>query len=138
MVPDPLDAPADELAVYDVVGRLVARPMLGTDVMTLGLQDSSEAAGVKLLDAIIGSYKNNLRETEQAINRETVNLLFDREKALRNEMRQLQTEYDAAHNAGPLVGQDTLIAEPRARLETLQQLLADARSRRFCERRSWL
>lgn len=123
-------APADELSTQAVIGRLDVQPLLGTHVMTLQLQDTDEEAGMKLLSAIVASYKTYLREHEQTTNRETITLLLDREKALRNEILLLQGQYDAAHNAGPLVGRDSLLAKPRARLETVQQLLAASQSRR--------
>ncbi|MEO8493619.1 MAG: hypothetical protein ABI614_01010 [Planctomycetota bacterium] len=123
-------APADELSTQDVLGRLEVQPLLGTSVMTLRLQDADQEAGMKLLNAIIANYKTYIRDTEQTMNRETITLLLDREKELRNEILLLQGQYDKAHNAGPLVGRDSLLATPRARLETVQTLLATSQSRR--------
>jgi len=53
-------SPANEPATYEVIGRLQVQPLLGTNVMTLRLQDTNEASGLKLLSAIIASYKNYL------------------------------------------------------------------------------
>ncbi|MBC8353567.1 MAG: hypothetical protein H8E66_16330 [Planctomycetes bacterium] len=125
-----LSALADESSTQDVLARLEVQPLLGTNVMTLRLQDTSQETGLKLLNAIIMNYKTYLRDIEQTMNRETITLLLDREKELRDEMLTLQEEYDATHNAGPLVGPDALLAQPRARLETVQQLLAASQSRR--------
>ncbi len=125
-----LAVPADELETQAVIGRLDVQPLLGTNVMILRLQDADLKAGVNLLNAIIANYKAYLRDVEQTMNRETITLLFEREKELRKEMQSLQTQYDSIHNAGPLLGRDSLLAKPRARLETVQQLLAATQSRR--------
>lgn len=123
-------APSDALSAQAVIGRLEAQPLLGTNVMTLRFQDVEQEAGLKLLNAIIANYKTYLRDNEQTMNRETITLLLDREQELRNEILRLQGQYDATHNAGPLVGQDSLLTKPRARLDTVRQLLAVAQSRR--------
>ncbi|MEX0820248.1 MAG: hypothetical protein WD070_11675 [Pirellulaceae bacterium] len=123
-------APADALSTQSVIGRLEAQPLLGTNVMTLRFQDVDREAGLQILNAIIASYKTYLRDNEQTLNRETITLLLDREQELRNEILRLQGQYDATHNAGPLVGRDSLLTKPRARLETVRQLLAASQSRR--------
>ena len=48
-------APADELATQDVIARLDVQPLLGTNVMTLQLQDVDQEAGIKLLSAIVAN-----------------------------------------------------------------------------------
>lgn len=125
-----ISAPADALATQNVIGRLDVQPLLGTNVMMLRLQDVNQDVGMKLLNAIVINYKTYLRDIEQTMSRETITLLLDREREIRDEMLLLQQQYDTVHNAGPLVGRDSLLAEPRARLETVQQLLAASQSRR--------
>ncbi len=126
-----INALSDAPSVQSVIGRLQAQPLLGTNVMTLRLEAIDQEAGIELLNAIIVSYKKHIQDVEQTKSRETISLLLDREKELRGELQTLQSQFDEIHNAGPLVGQDALLAEPRARLATIQQLLATSQSRRI-------
>jgi uncharacterized protein involved in exopolysaccharide biosynthesis len=125
-----VSAPADEVAVLDVIDRLEVQPVLGTNVLNLRLLDTNQQSGLSLMKAIISSYKDYHRETERVSNQETISLLFEHETELRGEITSLQADYNKMHNSGPLVGQDTTTAEPRAKLETVKLLLSAARSRR--------
>src|SRR5262245_22120274 len=82
-----------ERAVLATLPALQASPVLGTDVLALTLRTDGPQRGVRLLDALIGSYQRYVRDNETAAHREGLELLRQREQGLDAQIAELGDRY---------------------------------------------
>src|SRR5262245_45704784 len=86
-------------AVLATLPALQASPVLGTDVLTLTLRTDAPQRGVRLLDALVSSYRSYVRENETAVHREGLDLLRGREAALAAQIAEVGTSYRERESA---------------------------------------
>lgn len=122
----------DESLIEAILERLEVQPLVGTHVLSIAYQDSTPAAATEGLDLIVKSYQQYLRDSEQSAHQETILLLANRADTLREEMRDLQTEYETVRRESPLLGHDQDAASvQRGMLTRLNEELIGAKSRQI-------
>jgi len=117
--------------VLDIVERLQADPLVGTDVLSLNFQDSTPATAIETLQAVIVAYKDYLQESEQGTYRQTITLLTERELQLREELGQLHANLIELRKESPYMSEDQAATEiQRTVLSGISNSLSDTKSRR--------
>lgn len=118
-------------AVEEVAKELRVNTLANTDIVRVAYRDSDAGRATAMLREILASYQARLREDERATSEQSVELLRDREAALRDDLARLEAEYAALRALTPLVGdpRDSVdLAATRVRDVTSQ--LTDIRNRR--------
>ncbi len=117
--------------VLDIVEHLQADPLVGTDVLSLGFQDSNPTTAIEKLQAVIAAYQSYLKQTEQGAYRQTITLLTDRELQLRRELSQLHAELIELRRQSPYMSENGAASEiQRTVLSGVSQSLSDTKSQR--------
>lgn len=100
-----VDSP-DKSPIDKVLERLEVRPLAGTNVISLTYTDEDPQWAIEGLTEIIDSYRVYLSEQEQSGHQETIVLLDKRAENLREEIADLQVEYQEVRSKSPLLGTD--------------------------------
>lgn len=126
----PEDHTADPLTV--VLDGLTVTPSPVADVLTIRYRSGGQQNSIEMVRAMIDSYQQLAREKEGDVYGSTIGVLAQREQQLREELSELQSEYERIRRDSPLVGQggETLNLQAR-QLAALADRLAVARGRRF-------
>jgi uncharacterized protein involved in exopolysaccharide biosynthesis len=119
-------------AVKEILEDLEVQPLAGTSVLSLQFTAQNDRDALVMVNAVIDSYRAFLQDREQTSHRETIGVLAEREKTLRDELKRLQTVYESLHRQSPLLGRDATAAETqRASLARLGELLSTTKQRRI-------
>ncbi|MBA2115410.1 GumC family protein [Bremerella alba] len=97
---------SDKSPIDKVLERLEVRPLAGTNVLSVSYSDEDPAWAIDGLSKIIDSYRDYLSEREQSGHQETIVLLDKRAEKLRQEIADLQVEYQEVRSQSPLLGND--------------------------------
>ena len=117
------------VAIYNALN---VSPLLGTDVLSIAYSGPDAAEAIRTVEAVIGSYREYVREIARASHRETLNLLTRREQDLRSDLAEAEAEYRKLRESIPVMGQGREAATvQRAMLIKLGETLTVARSRRL-------
>jgi succinoglycan biosynthesis transport protein ExoP len=92
--------------VLDIVDHLQADPLVGTDVLSLNFQDSSPTIAIEKLQAVIAAYQGYIKTSEQGTYRQTITLLTEREKQLRDDLNQLHANLIELRKQSPYMSED--------------------------------
>lgn len=123
-------APAeDSLGVASILGSLKVTPVIGTNVLSLGLKSGDKYEGVRTVDAIISKYRDYLREMDQTSRIESLRLLTERESELRSKLDGLRQEYYQLRADSPLM--DQAYEVQKQMLQELGRSMAEARIRKI-------
>ncbi len=118
--------------VSRVLGSLMVSSVNDTYVLKVGFRGADPKQASKFVNAVIGSFEEYVHETEQHDNSESVRVLVQREKELRDELDSLQNEYETLRKASPLIGQGTeTVSVSMAELRSLSSRRAEMRQRRL-------
>ncbi|QDU75743.1 Chain length determinant protein [Bremerella volcania] len=100
-----VDSP-EKSPIDKVLERLEVRPLAGTNVISITYTDEDPEWAIDGLSKIIDSYREYLSEREQSGHQETIVLLDKRTEKLRQEIADLQVEYQEVRSKSPLLGND--------------------------------
>ncbi|MCR9117193.1 MAG: Wzz/FepE/Etk N-terminal domain-containing protein [bacterium] len=89
-----------------ILERLEVSPLVGTNVISITYEDSDPSLAIERLNLVIKSYRDELSDREQSTHQQTILLLTEQLGKLREELRVLQTDYQALRRNSPLLGQD--------------------------------
>ena len=119
-------------AAGEVLEDLEVQPLAGTSVLSLQFTARDDQKAIDMMQAVIASYRQFLQQQDQSAHRETMVVLAEREKGLRDDLKRLQSEYETLHRESPLLGRDSTAAETqRAALTRLGELLSTTKQRRI-------
>ncbi len=102
---EPLNEAELQEEVEDVADELRVTPLATTDIVRVAYQDADAARAAAMLREVLVSYRARVREDERAASEGSLELLSEREAALRGELTQLKSEYAVLRAAAPLVGE---------------------------------
>ena len=129
---DPIREAWRSWAVTEILEDLEVQPLAGTSVLSLQFTAQDDRDALVMMNAVIASYREFLQHRDQTSHRETIGVLAEREKTLRDELKRLQTVYESLHRQSPLLGRDATAAETqRATLARLGELLSTTKQRRI-------
>jgi uncharacterized protein involved in exopolysaccharide biosynthesis len=111
--------------------RISVRPVMGTNVLSVSLQADNAERAVQAIHALVESYENYTRLSEQDAHVEVLNLLAKNEKEVRADLQMLEEEYRQLRGRSPLIasfknGVDVQLAH----VDQLGRKLAEMRGRR--------
>ena len=128
----PAAAASDPLAaaVLETVPGLQASPVVGTDVMVVSLRTDEPERGVRLLDALIASYRDYLRDHETAAQREGLAVLRERAAELEAQIAAASARYEALLAGRGARGEGAVaLAVQRMSLEEHARIRAESQRR---------
>jgi uncharacterized protein involved in exopolysaccharide biosynthesis len=129
-VPLPDLAP-DADPVKAALELLRVSPVLNTDVLRVSFRGQDEEHTIAFIEAVIQSYERHVNSTEKDKQSQTLELLTQRDKDLRAELKGLQRDFLAHHKSSPFIGQgrDTTTVDAEL-LRQLGMQVAQSRARR--------
>jgi uncharacterized protein involved in exopolysaccharide biosynthesis len=125
-----LESPEDR--VESVLRAFTATPILGTNILALSYRCGEPQRGIELLDAVIVSFRQYLRDLEQDGQVDTVTLLRTREAEFRKELSDLKQRHLEMRADNALMGESKdALSVQKAMLMQQASLLAEAKGRRI-------
>jgi len=123
----------EKQGVAGALDSLEATPVLGTQVIALNYRTDDAGAGVRFVQSVIDSYRDYVHELDQSGQAETLALLESEEKGRREELRDLELQYEALRAGGGTLGDDRegVLGVERTRLEEQVRHLVEAQSERI-------
>jgi uncharacterized protein involved in exopolysaccharide biosynthesis len=124
---------AEKVAVAGALESLEATPVLGTQVIALNYRTDEAGAGVRFVQSVIDSYRDYVHQLDQSGQAEALALIESEEQQRREELRDLELQYEALRAAGGTLGdeQDGVLSVEKARLEEHVRHLVEAQSERI-------
>jgi uncharacterized protein involved in exopolysaccharide biosynthesis len=115
-----------------IIKNLSVKPLVGTNVLDLTYRSVDPNDGLRIVESIIVTYREYLREMGHGDHLEALRTLAQSERELREDLESLQADYRQLRKKSPLIGQaaDTVHVE-RTVLEQLGQTLTETRSQRI-------
>ncbi len=128
----PITINPDMDPVLAVLSCLRAKPITGTNVLSLEYQCKNSLEGIRTVEAILESYQHFLQEMNDDSRLESLRLLTRSEEKLRSELEAREESYRELRKNSPLIGQgkDATIFQTTI-LERLGRTLTEVRSRRI-------
>jgi uncharacterized protein involved in exopolysaccharide biosynthesis len=120
--------------VAGALEALQATPVLGTQVIALNYRTDDPSEGVRFVQSVIDSYRDYVHELDQSGQAEALALLEKEEKARRDELRDLELQYEALRASGGTLGDAEgggVLSVEKARLEEHVRHLVEAQSERI-------
>lgn len=115
-----------------IVSNFSANPVPGANVIKISYSGKSEREAIGTVDAIVDSYRRYVREMQRATYRETLNLLTDNDQKLRQEIVELEEEYERLREESSIVGHGRDSASiQRSLLADLGATIIQVRNRRI-------
>ena len=124
---------AEKVAVSGALESLEATPVLGTQVIALNYRTDDSGAGVRFVQSVIDSYRDYVHQLDQSGQAEALAVLEGEEQRRREELRDLELQYEALRAGGGTLGdeQDGVLSVEKARLEEHVRRLVEAQSERI-------
>lgn len=119
-------------ATQNAVESLSATPVVQTNVMAITFRTEDPEQGVRLLGAVIDSYRQHIRGIESSGHESALAILQAREQQLASELAGLEARYvDLRAEGGSLGGDESALSVQKSRLEEYARLSVQAESRRI-------
>ena len=126
------DGNSDLDAAQQIFRSLNVNPLLGTNVMSVSFQSADPAEGVRTVKALIKSYEDYLRTTDETTHVKEIGLLAENERSLRAELQEQEAKYEKLRQRSPLMGTGRESAAVQMTMLTnLGQTLNEAKNRRM-------
>lgn len=121
-----------------VLEALNVSPIVNTNVMAIRFHGSNSDEALRFVAALVKSYEEYIKTTETSSGGAAMELLAQRERELRDELKAAEQAYAELRKASPLVGQgNDQIAASTEVLGAISRSLGEVRVRR-CEMQSRL
>jgi uncharacterized protein involved in exopolysaccharide biosynthesis len=118
--------------VSRVMRSLDVTPITGTNVLSIGIRQTDPNLANELINAVIQSYVDYVRELEHIENSESVRVLASSEQQINEELKSLWSKYLSNRERSPLVGDgNQAMAYRMSRLRTLGDALDKSKHRRL-------
>lgn len=128
--PTPRDPRA--AAILQAQASLGASPVVGTDLMSISYRVPNPVRGVAFLNALIDTYRDDVRGIETDAHREGLALLKQEDEELRRQLEVLERRYDEVHSTALLLGEgDDSLSVQKLRLEEQARAHVEAQGRRI-------
>ena len=88
-----------------ILDSLTVKPVLGTNVLSVGFASPDEARGIQTVEAIIASYREYLRKSDHDSHIESLGLLTREERELRGDLNEQERQYLQLRQNSALLGQ---------------------------------
>ena len=124
----PTSSPAGSNLVHSVLGRLGARPVAGTHVISLGYRCEDSVEGIDTVEAIVESYQQFLQETNDDSRLDALHLLTRSEEKLRSDLAEREARYREVRKKSPLADETVF---QTSLLDNLGQKLTEVKARRI-------
>ena len=112
--------------------RLTARPVMGTNVLSVSLRADDATKGVLMIEALVDSYRQYLSRAEQDNQVHVLEMLAKSEKELRTDLKSLEEQYRSLRERNSLIGSGKHGADAQlALVDQLSSKLAETRGRRI-------
>lgn len=125
-------SPDDPNSVVGILESLSVNPLLGTNVLSVSLEGADAGRATRIVETVIESYREYIRESERDVHLEALRALTASEKEVRKDLQELEAEYRELRQNSPLVGRgEEGVRLQRELLAHLGQTLSDVKSRRM-------
>ena len=91
-------------AAKQIYGSLNVNPILGTNVISVSFQTTDTSEGVRTVGALIKSYEDYLRSSDEAAHVQEIGLLAENERSLRAKLKEQEDKYEQLRQRSPLMG----------------------------------
>ncbi len=119
-------------ATQAAVDALSATPVVQTNVMAITYRTDAPEQGVRVLGAVIDSYRKHIRGIESSGHESALAILQAREQQLASELRSLEARFiELRAEGGSLGDDDNALSVQKSRLEEYARLAVQAESRRI-------
>ncbi len=107
-------------------------PVLSTNVLSITLRSPNSSEGAKVLDDLIVSYKEYVRQTKHDAHSDTMQSLTQHEQSVRAELKSIEQRYQQLRVESPLAGSGRDASSiQRDMLTQLGQKLTETKNRRI-------
>jgi len=115
-----------------ILDALTVSPLIGTNVLSLNYRSTDQRQAVRIVEVVIASFREYLRDSERHAHLETLRVLTRSERELREDLKTLEEEYLELRLKSPFVGRGRETASVRMNLlEHLGRTLSETKNRRI-------